>query len=93
MTCYLLQREKKKSHCRVKSTVTSFLNILTLDISSCLNLTAITLSMSRRGNLYDNALAENFFSILKTEYINRAKFVTVKYNGGLKNTSEVERIN
>jgi putative transposase len=27
-------------------------------------------SMSRRGNQYDNALAENFFSILKTEYIN-----------------------
>ena len=30
----------------------------------------ITPSMSRRGNPYDNALAENFFSILKTEYIN-----------------------
>ncbi len=27
-------------------------------------------SMSRRGNPYDNALAENFFSILKTECIN-----------------------
>ena len=26
----------------------------------------ITPSMSRRGNPYDNALAENFFSILKT---------------------------
>lgn len=30
-------------------------------------------SMSRRGNPYDNALAENFFSILKTECIHRAK--------------------
>ena len=30
-------------------------------------------SMSRRGNPYDNALAENFFSILKTECIYRAK--------------------
>ena len=29
----------------------------------------ITPSMSRRGNPYDNALAENFFSILKTECI------------------------
>lgn len=29
--------------------------------------------MSRRGNPYDNALAENFFSILKTECINRTK--------------------
>jgi putative transposase len=33
----------------------------------------ITPSMSRRGNPYDNALAENFFSILKTECINRVK--------------------
>ena len=30
-------------------------------------------SMSRRGNPYDNALAENFFSILKTECVYRAK--------------------
>ena len=30
-------------------------------------------SMSRRGTPYDNALAENFFSILKTECIYRAK--------------------
>lgn len=29
----------------------------------------ITPSMSRRGNCYDNAMAENFFSILKTERI------------------------
>ena len=36
----------------------------------------ITPSMSRRGNSYDNALAENFFSILKTECIYRAKIRT-----------------
>ncbi len=29
--------------------------------------------MSRRGNPYDNSLAENFFSILKTECIHRVK--------------------
>ena len=33
-------------------------------------------SMSRRGNPYDNALAENFFSILKSECINRTKLNT-----------------
>ncbi len=36
----------------------------------------ITPSMSRRGNPYDNAMAENFFSILKTECIYRAKLKT-----------------
>ena len=36
----------------------------------------ITPSMSRRGNPYDNAMAENFFSILKTECIYRAKIRT-----------------
>ena len=33
----------------------------------------ITPSMSRRGNCYDNALAENFFGILKAECIYRHK--------------------
>ena len=36
----------------------------------------ITLSMSRRGNPYDNAMAENFISILKTECIYRTKLRT-----------------
>ena len=36
----------------------------------------ITPSMSRRGNCYDNALAENFFSILKSECIYRQKIKT-----------------
>ena len=36
----------------------------------------ITPSMSRRGNPYDNAMAENFFSILKTECIYRTKLRT-----------------
>ncbi len=36
----------------------------------------ITPSISRRGNPYDNALAENFFSILKTECIYRQKIAT-----------------
>ena len=36
----------------------------------------ITPSMSRRGNPYDNAMTENFFSILKTECIYRQKIAT-----------------
>ncbi|SHK27285.1 IS3 family transposase, partial [Desulforamulus aeronauticus] len=36
----------------------------------------ITPSMSRRGNPYDNALAENFFSFLKTECISRQRVQT-----------------
>ena len=38
----------------------------------------ITPSMSRRGNCYDNAMAENFFSILKTECIYRHQAATFK---------------
>lgn len=37
----------------------------------------ITPSMSRKGNPYDNAMAENFFSILKTECIYRHKPATL----------------
>jgi putative transposase len=36
----------------------------------------ITPLMSRRGNCYDNAMAENFFSILKAECIYRYKLKT-----------------
>lgn len=38
----------------------------------------ITQSMSRRGNCYDNAMAENFFSILKSECIRRYKPETIE---------------
>ena len=38
----------------------------------------ITPSMSSKGNPYDNAMAENFFSILKTECIYRHKLKTFK---------------
>ncbi|SFM24841.1 Integrase core domain-containing protein [Pelosinus propionicus DSM 13327] len=36
----------------------------------------ITPSMSRRGNCYDNAMAENFFGILKAECIHRHRIKT-----------------
>lgn len=38
----------------------------------------ITPSMSRRGNCYDNAMAENFFAIIKVECIYRAKPATLE---------------
>ena len=38
----------------------------------------ITPSMSRRGNCYDNAMAENFFSCIKTESIYRQKIQTIQ---------------
>ena len=38
----------------------------------------ITPSMSRRGNPYDNAMAENFFSILKVECLYRHKPATFR---------------
>ena len=38
----------------------------------------ITPSMSRRGNCYDNAMAENFFGILKAECLRRHKPRTVQ---------------
>lgn len=33
-------------------------------------------SMSRKGNCWDNAVAENFFGIIKKEYINQIEFAT-----------------
>ena len=45
----------------------------------------ITPSMSRKGNPYDNAMAENFFSILKTECIYRHKPKTFKEANDLIN--------
>ena len=43
----------------------------------------ITPSMSSKGNPYDNAMAENFFSILKTECIYRHKPKTLQEAGDL----------
>lgn len=36
----------------------------------------ITVSMSRRGNCYDNAVAESFFGSLKTEWTNHEHYAT-----------------
>ncbi len=36
----------------------------------------ITPSMSRKGNCYDNAVAESFFDTLKVELVHRHRFAT-----------------
>lgn len=38
----------------------------------------ISQSMSRKGNCYDNAVAESFFKTLKTELIYQNNYVTIK---------------
>ena len=40
-----------------------------------LDVAGITASMSRRGNCWDNAVAESFFSTLKTELIHNMIFL------------------
>jgi putative transposase len=45
------------------------------DFRSRLNALGITPSMSRRGNCYDNAVAESFFHTLKVELVHRYKFI------------------
>ena len=39
--------------------------------------------MSRRGNPYNNALAENFFYVLKTEYVFNTKLKTYEKSDNL----------
>jgi transposase InsO family protein len=46
------------------------------DYQNLLKEQAITCSMSRRGNCYDNAVTESFFASLKTEHVHHQKFKT-----------------
>ena len=39
----------------------------------------ITQSMSRKGNCYDNAVIENFFGILKSEFLYLKKFENIEH--------------
>ncbi|HCD69291.1 MAG TPA: hypothetical protein DEQ68_01570 [Ruminococcaceae bacterium] len=55
------------------STVTKIIQYTSHSYFNLTQLYGITQSMSSLGNPYDNALAENFFSILKTECIYRTK--------------------
>ena len=42
-----------------------------------LNEHGITQSMSRKGNCYDNAVIENFFGIMKSEFLYRKEFESI----------------
>jgi len=46
------------------------------DYRGALQAAGISCSMSRRGNCWDNAVAESFFGTLKTEFIHVQNFVT-----------------
>ncbi|MEK6298559.1 MAG: integrase core domain-containing protein, partial [Paraburkholderia tropica] len=46
------------------------------DFQSLLRQQGITCSMSRRGDCWDNAAMESFFSTLKTERVNRSVYRT-----------------
>lgn len=46
------------------------------DYQDALDDNGITCSMSRRGNCWDNAVAESFFSTLKTEFVHNMLFLT-----------------
>lgn len=39
----------------------------------------ITQSMSRKGNCYDNAVIENFFAIMKSEYLYLNEFESIDH--------------
>ena len=51
----------------------------------------ITPSMSRRGNPYDNAMAENFFSILKTECIYLKKQYLEEYRNPVEAFRKIDQ--
>jgi putative transposase len=65
--------KKKWSPQSYSSTVTKGFNTLHRGYFDLTKDYGIMPSMSRRGNCYDNAMAENFFGILKTECIYRHK--------------------
>ena len=46
------------------------------DYRGALQAAGISCSMSRKGNCWDNAVAESFFGTLKTEFVHVQNFVT-----------------
>ena len=48
-------------------------------VSTCLKERGITQSMSRKGNCYDNSVMENFFGIMKSEFLYLKEFESVEH--------------
>lgn len=46
------------------------------DYQKILSTNGMTCSMSRKGNCYDNAVAESFFRLLKTEWVNHYRYLS-----------------
>jgi transposase InsO family protein len=46
------------------------------DYQKLLSKNGMTCSMSRKGNCYDNAVAESFFHLLKTEWVNHHRYLS-----------------
>jgi transposase InsO family protein len=46
------------------------------DYQKLLSKHGLTCSMSRKGNCWDNAVAESFFHLLKTEWVNHYRYLT-----------------
>ena len=46
------------------------------DYQKILSTHGMTCSMSRKGNCYDNAVAESFFRLLKTEWVNHYRYLS-----------------
>ena len=67
------EEREKESYCGVAAPQRPGRSIRLSSILQATKHCGITPSMSRRGNPYDNAMVENFFSILKTECIYRYK--------------------
>lgn len=75
-TIRLAMKQEKKSRCGTPPPQRPGIQYTSQAYFNLTQAYGITPSMSRKGNPYDNAMAENFFSILKTECIYRQKPTT-----------------
>ncbi len=72
---YYTEEFKRDAVCQVTDQGSQFTNYEWQSFLTQHNLEA---SMSRRGNCYDNAVAENFFQLLKWERIRQKTYATHK---------------